>query len=88
MPELDPAILNLLEDIEIALILAERSGGGPDVPLAEIAARLGIDLDNLWSRSLFSGRGGRLERGTEVRRTSDGTRHWLGTRMGAGTWTM
>ena len=47
MPELDPAILNLLEDIEIALILAERSGGGPDVPLAEIAARLGIDLDNL-----------------------------------------
>lgn len=47
MPELDPAILNLLEDIEIALVVAERSGGGPDVPLAEIAARLGINLDDL-----------------------------------------
>lgn len=47
MPELDPAVLNLLEDIEIALIVTERSGPGPDVPLAELAARFGIDLDKL-----------------------------------------
>ncbi len=45
MPKLGPAILNLLEDIEIALIVAERCGRGPDVPLSEIAARFGIDLN-------------------------------------------
>lgn len=45
MPKLNPAILNLLEDIEIALIVAERCGRGPDVPLSEIAARFGIDLN-------------------------------------------
>jgi hypothetical protein len=44
---LDPAVLNVLEDIEIALIVAERCGPGLGLPLAEIAARLGIDLDEL-----------------------------------------
>jgi hypothetical protein len=47
MLELDPDILNLLEDIEIALIVTERCASGPAMPLTEIAARLGIDLDEL-----------------------------------------
>lgn len=38
MSDLDPAILNLLEDIEMARIAAGRSGAGLDVPLAQIAA--------------------------------------------------
>lgn len=47
MRDLDPAMLNLLEDMEIALIVQQRSSSDADVPLAEVADRIGIDLDKL-----------------------------------------
>jgi hypothetical protein len=41
------SLLPLIEDLEIAQIVRERTAAGPATPLAETAAKLGIDLDAL-----------------------------------------
>jgi hypothetical protein len=45
--ELYAALLPLIEDIEIAQIVRERSAAGAATSLDETAAKLGIDLDQL-----------------------------------------
>lgn len=43
--ELYAALLPLIEDLEIAQVVRERTAAGPATPLHETAAKLGIDLD-------------------------------------------
>ncbi|PPG94306.1 type II toxin-antitoxin system Phd/YefM family antitoxin [Rathayibacter rathayi] len=45
--ELYATLLPLIEDLEIAQIVRERTAAGPATPLAETAAKLGIDLGAL-----------------------------------------
>lgn len=45
--ELYASLLPLIEDLEIAQIVRERTAAGPATPLAETAAKLGIDLGAL-----------------------------------------
>jgi hypothetical protein len=45
--ELYASLLPLIEDLEIARIVRERTAAGPATPLAETAAKLGIDLEAL-----------------------------------------
>jgi len=45
--ELYASLLPLIEDLEIAQIVRERTAAGPATPLADTAAKLGIDLDAL-----------------------------------------
>lgn len=45
--ELYASLLPLIEDLEIAQIARERTAAGPATPLADTAAKLGIDLDAL-----------------------------------------
>ena len=42
--ELYASLLPLIEDLEIAQIVRERTEAGPATPLADTAAKLGIDL--------------------------------------------
>lgn len=42
--DLYATLLPLIEDLEIAQIVRERTEAGPATPLAETAAKLGIDL--------------------------------------------
>jgi hypothetical protein len=45
--ELYASLLPLIEDLEIAQIVRERTAAGPATPLDETAAKLGIDLGSL-----------------------------------------
>lgn len=45
--ELYASLLPLIEDLEIAQIVRERTAAGPATPLEETAAKLGIDLSTL-----------------------------------------
>lgn len=45
--ELYEELLPLVEDILIARAARERISAGPAVPLSDIAARVGVDLDSL-----------------------------------------
>ena len=45
--ELYAALLPLIEDLEIAQIVRKRTATGLATPLAETAAKLGIDLGTL-----------------------------------------
>jgi hypothetical protein len=45
--ELYASLLPLIEDLEIAQIVRERTAAGPATPLEETAAKLGIDLGSL-----------------------------------------
>lgn len=45
--ELYEEVLPLVEDILIARTARERIAAGPALPLSDIAARLGVDLDSL-----------------------------------------
>lgn len=45
--ELYASLLPLIEDLEIAQIVRERTAAGPATPLDETAAKLGIDLATL-----------------------------------------
>lgn len=45
--DLYASLLPFIEDLEIAQMIRERSAAGPATPLADTAAKLGIDLDSL-----------------------------------------
>lgn len=45
--ELYASLLPLIEDLEIAQLVRERTAAGPATPLEATAAKLGIDLDTL-----------------------------------------
>lgn len=45
--ELYEEVLPLVEDILIARAARERIAAGPAIPLSDIAARIGVDLDSL-----------------------------------------
>lgn len=45
--ELYASLLPLIEDLEIAHLVRERTAAGPATPLEETAAKLGIDLGTL-----------------------------------------
>ena len=44
--ELYAQLLPVIEDLEIAQLIRERAGGGPSVPLADVAAAVGLDPDS------------------------------------------
>src|SRR3954451_23139829 len=44
--ELYAELLPVIEDLEIAHLVAERAGAGPAVPLADIAAAAGLNADD------------------------------------------
>lgn len=43
--ELYASLLPLIEDLEIAAIVNERTAAGPATTLSDVAAKLGIDID-------------------------------------------
>lgn len=45
--ELYASLLPLIEDLEIAQIVRQRTAAGPATPLEDTAAKLGIDLGSL-----------------------------------------